>query len=430
MTEPIANPTDRAPRRCRSSCRRSPRSPRSTSLLPSRRRWPSSWPRSQPSPAPIRAATFANTVEALERSGQALRRAAGVFYCLSSAAATPGIRAVETEFAPRLAAHDDAIHLDPALFARLDAVHSERATADLDPEALRLVERLHTDFVLAGAGLDEVGRDELRRLNQEIAATLHPVRPDPGRGDGGGRGAGRGPGRAGRAQRRRDRRRGGRGPDAGPRDRLPHPAGAADAPAMLAVLRNRDLRRRVFEASVDRGRVERRRAPPPRSRPCRSPSCGPSGPRCWASPTTPTRSSSTRPPAPAPPWTPCWPSWSDRPWPTPAAEAAMLAEYARARRDRTGAVGLGVLRRAGPGRAVRRRHRRPAALLRARTRPARRRVLRRDPACTGSRSRPGRTWSGTTPTCGCGRCATRTAPRSGCTSATTSPARASAAGRG
>ena len=71
-------------------------------------------------------ATFANTVEALERSGRALRRATGVFFCLTSAAATPAIRAVEAEFAPRLAAHNDAIRLDSALFARLDAVHRGR----------------------------------------------------------------------------------------------------------------------------------------------------------------------------------------------------------------------------------------------------------------------------------------------------------------
>ena len=52
-----------------------------------------------------RPATFANTVEALERSGQALQRVTGVFFCLASAASTPEVRAVEAEFAPKLAAH-------------------------------------------------------------------------------------------------------------------------------------------------------------------------------------------------------------------------------------------------------------------------------------------------------------------------------------
>ena len=115
------------------------------------------------------APTFGNTVEALERSGRSLLRATGVFYCLTSAAATDGIRAIETEFAPKLAAHADAIHLDPALFARLDAVHAARSGSGLDAEQVRLVERLHTDFVLAGARLDMDGRDVLRGLNQQIA---------------------------------------------------------------------------------------------------------------------------------------------------------------------------------------------------------------------------------------------------------------------
>src|SRR5664280_832379 len=71
-------------------------------------------------------ATFQNTVVALERSGSVLRRASTYFFNLTSSRSTPEFRALEAEYSPRLAAHDDAIQLDPALFARLDAVHRVR----------------------------------------------------------------------------------------------------------------------------------------------------------------------------------------------------------------------------------------------------------------------------------------------------------------
>ena len=112
---------------------------------------------------------FENTVVALERSGQLLSRAAAVFYNLASSASSDRLREIEREIAPLAAAHSDALRLDPALFARVDAVHAARADAGLDEESLRLVERYHLDFVLAGAGLDDAGREELRGLNQRLS---------------------------------------------------------------------------------------------------------------------------------------------------------------------------------------------------------------------------------------------------------------------
>src|SRR5947209_11463791 len=97
---------------------------------------------------------FENTVVALERSGRLLRRAGAVFSNLASSVSTPRLREIERELAPLQAAHADALRLDPALFARIDAVHSARGKAGLDAEQLRLVERYHLDFVLSGARLD------------------------------------------------------------------------------------------------------------------------------------------------------------------------------------------------------------------------------------------------------------------------------------
>ncbi|GAA3250686.1 M3 family metallopeptidase [Pseudonocardia petroleophila] len=111
-------------------------------------------------------ATFANTIEALERSGATLRRVSAVFFTLVSAHSTPGIRAIEAEVAPRLAAHGDAITLDPALFARIEAVPAD----GLDGESRRLLERHHRDAVRAGARLGADEQRRLRQLNAELSA--------------------------------------------------------------------------------------------------------------------------------------------------------------------------------------------------------------------------------------------------------------------
>ncbi|MGY1914608.1 M3 family metallopeptidase [Blastococcus sp. SYSU DS0973] len=113
--------------------------------------------------------TFENTIVALERSGALLDRAWSVFGNLSSSVATPRLREIEREIAPLAAAHEDALRLDPAVFARVDAVHGARHDAGLDAEALRLVERYHLDFVLAGARLDDTDRARLGELNQELS---------------------------------------------------------------------------------------------------------------------------------------------------------------------------------------------------------------------------------------------------------------------
>jgi peptidyl-dipeptidase Dcp len=114
-------------------------------------------------------ATFENTIVALERTGQLLRRVSVVFFNKSSSDSTPTLDELEAEISPRLATHTDAIQLDPALFARIDAVHARRDELGLDEGSLRLLERRHTRFVRGGARLDEAGQARLRELNAELA---------------------------------------------------------------------------------------------------------------------------------------------------------------------------------------------------------------------------------------------------------------------
>ncbi|MER8185386.1 M3 family metallopeptidase [Kitasatospora sp. NPDC094015] len=113
-------------------------------------------------------ASFGNTVVALERSGALLRRVALVFANQSSSDGTAGVQELDATISPRLAAHQDAILLDQALFARFDALYRVRADLGLDAQSLRLLERHHNGFVRAGALL---GAEEQRRL-REINAAL------------------------------------------------------------------------------------------------------------------------------------------------------------------------------------------------------------------------------------------------------------------
>ncbi len=115
-------------------------------------------------------ATFENTVVALERSGATLERVSAVFFTLVGSCSTPGIRAIEAEVAPQLAAHADAILLDGALFARIEALYAARDDLGLDQESLRLLERRHRDAVRAGARLGAAEQERLRELNAELSA--------------------------------------------------------------------------------------------------------------------------------------------------------------------------------------------------------------------------------------------------------------------
>lgn len=114
-------------------------------------------------------ATFANTMEALERSGSLLRRVQLVFTNQYDSDTTPGVQELQAEMSPRLAAHSDAIYLDAQLFSRIDALYSARDSLGLDPVSVRLIERYHTDFVRAGARLEPSDQERLRDLNARIA---------------------------------------------------------------------------------------------------------------------------------------------------------------------------------------------------------------------------------------------------------------------
>jgi peptidyl-dipeptidase Dcp len=115
------------------------------------------------------AATFENTFIPLERSGQTLLRVAEVFFNKSSSDSNDFTNALEEQIAPRLAAHEDAIRLDTSLYERISHIHSQLDELGLDAESRRLVERYYAEFTLAGAGLDDDGKERLREYNQKLS---------------------------------------------------------------------------------------------------------------------------------------------------------------------------------------------------------------------------------------------------------------------
>src|SRR4051794_25043053 len=85
-------------------------------------------------------ASFENTLIALERSGRVLDRVSKTFSNLEGANTNPEMQKIEAQMSPRRAAHRDAILLDRALFARVDALYQKRAQLGLDPESAQLLE--------------------------------------------------------------------------------------------------------------------------------------------------------------------------------------------------------------------------------------------------------------------------------------------------
>ncbi|MFC7399909.1 M3 family metallopeptidase [Chelatococcus sp. GCM10030263] len=110
--------------------------------------------------------SFANTVDALEASGRALRRISAVFYNLTGADTNDALEAVDREVAPVLARHRNAIAQNAALFERLEALCDE---PDLTPEQVQVRERYRRTFLRAGAGLDAATKQRLGAIVERLA---------------------------------------------------------------------------------------------------------------------------------------------------------------------------------------------------------------------------------------------------------------------
>ncbi|HEY0117529.1 MAG TPA: M3 family metallopeptidase [Cellulomonas sp.] len=201
------------------------------------------------------APTVENTLVAFERTGRLLDRVSAVFYNQLSSDATPGLESIEEEVAPLLAAHHDAIWLDRALAARVEELgrQADEGTLDLEPDTAWLLHRRRIAHRRAGAGLPDEAQARLRAVNERLT-TLEAT--------------------FGRTLLAATNAAAVLVTDEDELDGLPQDAKAAAATAaerhgeagawlidlvlptdqpVLAHLRHRGLRRRVFEASATRG---------------------------------------------------------------------------------------------------------------------------------------------------------------------------------
>jgi peptidyl-dipeptidase Dcp len=114
--------------------------------------------------------TFDNTLAALERSGRMLDRTNAVFSALTSADTSDRLQQIESEEAPRLAAHTDWIFLNPQLFARVQSLYERRESLNLDQEQQQLLKVTYQQFVRAGAKLSPADQTRLKALNQQLSS--------------------------------------------------------------------------------------------------------------------------------------------------------------------------------------------------------------------------------------------------------------------
>ncbi|HEX9963623.1 MAG TPA: M3 family metallopeptidase [Allosphingosinicella sp.] len=115
------------------------------------------------------APTFANTVEALEKTGQRLDRVLSLFGVMTDNMTTPAYQALEKEWSPKLSAASDEIILNPKLFQRVKTVYERRENANLDAKQQRLVTRLYDSFVRRGANLNPEQKAQLTAYNSLLA---------------------------------------------------------------------------------------------------------------------------------------------------------------------------------------------------------------------------------------------------------------------
>ena len=115
------------------------------------------------------APTFANTIDAMEYSGQLLSKVSSVFFNLQSADTNDELNAIAQEVTPKLTEHNDNIYLNDKLFQRVKAIVDMKATLGLTPEQDRVLEKIYKRFIRSGAALNEEQKAQLREINKELS---------------------------------------------------------------------------------------------------------------------------------------------------------------------------------------------------------------------------------------------------------------------
>jgi len=115
------------------------------------------------------APNFANTLEALERAGSALKRVQAIYYVWTSNMSSPEMDSIQNILEPRFASFNDSIIQNTALFDRIEQLYAKKDSLSLDAEQQRLLWRYYTTFTLAGAKLDATAKTRVAEINQKLA---------------------------------------------------------------------------------------------------------------------------------------------------------------------------------------------------------------------------------------------------------------------
>jgi len=113
--------------------------------------------------------SFENTIVALERAGQTLKRVSTIFTNQTETNTNPALEALSGDLAPKLSAHQDAIVLNAKLFHRIQTLIEQKSSLHLDAESERLLDRYYADFERSGAKLSKTDKEKLKSLNAQLA---------------------------------------------------------------------------------------------------------------------------------------------------------------------------------------------------------------------------------------------------------------------
>ena len=115
------------------------------------------------------APTYANVVEAYERSGAILERVANVLFNISESDATESLQNIVAEALPLISVHGDNIYMNPGFFAKVDALYAQIEDLGLNQEQKMVLKKLHNAFVKNGIALGEAEQARMREINMELS---------------------------------------------------------------------------------------------------------------------------------------------------------------------------------------------------------------------------------------------------------------------
>ncbi|HET9354647.1 MAG TPA: M3 family metallopeptidase [Sphingomicrobium sp.] len=116
------------------------------------------------------APTFANTIEASDKTGERVSNVLSIFSVMTDNMSTPAYEALDKKWSPLLSAAFDEISLDPKYFARVETLYNNRASLGLDAKQMRLLTRTYDSLVRRGVKLDEPRKNQLKAMNKELSS--------------------------------------------------------------------------------------------------------------------------------------------------------------------------------------------------------------------------------------------------------------------